>query len=73
MRLYANSITVVEVCLRHWPENVVSGLARTHSSDVWRLNVAPPRLAQIADTVSGTITRQYDVRFDTPTQEVTPV
>ena len=34
---------------------------------------AANRLTQIADTVSGTITRQYDVRFDTVTQEIGPV
>ena len=31
------------------------------------------RLTRIADSVSGTINRQYDIRFDTPTQEVTPL
>jgi RHS repeat-associated protein len=31
------------------------------------------RLTQIADSVSGTITRQYDIRFDTVTQEVVPL
>ena len=34
---------------------------------------AADRLTQITDSVSGTITRQYDVRFDTLTQEVTPL
>ena len=30
------------------------------------------RLTQAVDSVSGTITRQYDTRFDTLTQEITP-
>ena len=30
-------------------------------------------LTQITDSVSGTITRQYDVRFDTLTQDATPL
>ena len=34
---------------------------------------AANRLTQVADSVSGTITRQYDIRFDTLTQEVTPL
>ncbi|MCW5625047.1 MAG: hypothetical protein KIT73_10055 [Burkholderiales bacterium] len=30
------------------------------------------RLTQVVDSISGTITRQYDPRFDSLTQEVTP-
>ena len=30
-------------------------------------------LTQITDSVAGTITRQYDVRFDTLTQDATPL
>ena len=30
-------------------------------------------MTRIVDTVSGTINRQYDIRFDTVTQEVTPL
>lgn len=33
---------------------------------------AASRVTQIVDSANGTITRQYDNRFDAPTQEVTP-
>ena len=46
-----------------WP----GGATTTYTFD------AGDRLTRIADSVSGTINRQYDIRFDTPTQEVTPL
>ena len=47
----------------------MSGLARTHSSDDCRLNVARCRLTQIDDSVFGKVMRKYDGRFDTLADE----
>ena len=45
----------------------------TYTSTITNTWDAANRLTQIADSVSGSITRQYDSRFDTLTQEVTPL